>query len=91
LEKDLANTVMASGVLQMALDDETKEHGALQSVTRLVCDALETQEGVQSGGSLQSHLTTLYDGVRERVHDALHTSMKQALAVMTSHHTGLDL
>jgi hypothetical protein len=76
LEKDLADTTTASGVLQTALDAKTREHTALQSATRAVCDALETQEGVQSGSSLWSHLTALYGGVHERVRDALHTSMK---------------
>jgi hypothetical protein len=57
----------------------------------MVCDALETQEGGQSGSSLWSRLTALYDGVSERVRDALYTGMKRALAVMTSHYDGLDL
>jgi hypothetical protein len=43
---DLANATTTSVVLQMALDAETKEHAALQSATRAVCDALKTQEGV---------------------------------------------
>jgi hypothetical protein len=91
LETDLANTTMTSFVLQTALDAETREHAALQSVTRAVCDALETQEGAQSGSSLRSRLTSLYGGVRERVRDALHTSIKWALAVMTSHYVSLNL
>jgi hypothetical protein len=52
-------------MLQTTLDAETREHATLQSAARAVCDALETQEGVQSGSSLQSHLTALYGGVRE--------------------------
>jgi hypothetical protein len=90
LERELTDATTASDVLQTALDAETKEHVALQSATRAVCDALETQEGVQLG-KLWSHLTALYGGVRERVRDALHTGMKRALAVMTSHYDGLDL
>jgi hypothetical protein len=90
LERDLADTTMASSVLQMALHAETKEHTALQSAARAVCDALETPEGRQSGSSLRSCLTVLYGGVRERVRDALHTGMKRALAVMTSHYDSLD-
>jgi hypothetical protein len=65
LEKDLSDATTASGVLQTALDAETKEHAALQSTARTVCDALETKEGVQSGSSLRSRLTALYGGVRE--------------------------
>jgi hypothetical protein len=74
LERDLANTTTASGVLQTA--SETKEHTALQSAARKVCDALETQEGGVVG---QLSLESSY------------TSMKRALAVMTSHYDGLDL
>jgi hypothetical protein len=91
LEKDLADATTAFDVLQMTLDTETKEHAALQSAARAVCDALETQEGVQSGSSLWSHLTSLYGDVRERVRDTLHTGMRRALALMTSHYAGLDL
>jgi hypothetical protein len=91
LEKDLADATTASDVLQTALDAETKEHAALQSAARVVCDVLETQEGVQSGSSLWSRLTALYGDVRERVRDALHTGMRRALVVMTSHYAGLDL
>jgi hypothetical protein len=91
LEKDLTNATTASDVLQIALDAETKEHATLQSAARMVCDALEIQVGVQSGSSLRSHLTALYGDVRERVRDALHTGMRRALAVMTSHYAGLDL
>jgi hypothetical protein len=91
LEKDLANATTTSAVLQTALDAKTKEHTALQNVVGVTYDALETPEGRQSGSSLQSHLTTLYGGVRERVCDALHTGMKCTLAVMTSHYDGLNL
>jgi hypothetical protein len=73
------------------LDVETKEHTALQRAARAVCDALETQEGVQSGSSLWSCLTALYGGVREWVRNALHTGMKWSLAMMTSHYDDLDL
>jgi hypothetical protein len=51
LEKDLADATTASGVLQAALDPETREHTTLQNAARAVCDALETPEGVQSGSS----------------------------------------
>jgi hypothetical protein len=87
----LADATTTSGVLQTALDAKTKEHAVLQSAAREVCDALETQEGVQSGSSLRSHLIALYGGVHERVRDAFHIGMKRALAMMTSHYDGLDL
>jgi hypothetical protein len=91
LETDLANATASSVVLQTALDAETREHTALQSAARVVCNALETQEGVQSGSSLRSRLTALYGGVCERVRDTLHTGIKRALAVMTSHYAGLNV
>jgi hypothetical protein len=76
LEKDLADATTASVMLQMALDVETKEHTALQNVAGAVCDALKPLEGRQSGSSLWSRLTALYGSVRDRVREALHTSMQ---------------
>jgi hypothetical protein len=75
LEKDLTDATTASVVLQMALDAKTREHTALQNAVGAVCDALELPEGRQSGSSLRSRLTALYDGVRDRVRDALHTGV----------------
>jgi hypothetical protein len=91
LEKELANATTASNVMKTALDAKTMEHAALQSVARAVYDALENQERVQLGSSLRSCLTALYGGVCERVRDAHHIGMRQALAVMTSHYASLDL
>jgi hypothetical protein len=73
------------------LDAKTREHTALQNAAGVVCDALELPEGRQLGSSLWSHLTALYGGVHDWVHDALHTGVQQTLAVMTSHYGGLDL
>jgi hypothetical protein len=36
---------MASVMLQIALDAETREYTALQNAARVVCDALKTQRG----------------------------------------------
>jgi hypothetical protein len=91
LEKDLADATTASTVLQTALDAKTREHTTLQNAAGVVCDALEPLEGRQSGSSLRSCLTALYGGVRDRVHDALHTGVQWTLAVMTSHYDGLNL
>jgi hypothetical protein len=78
-------------MLQTALDAETREHIILQNAAGVVCDALELPEGRQSGSSLQSHLTALYGGVRDRVRDTLHIGVQRTLAVMTSHYDGLKL
>ena len=71
--------------MQAALEAETREHDALQSVARTVCEALEV-EGVQSGSSLRSRLTALSGQVRDRLQGALHTGVKRALAVVSSHY-----
>ena len=54
----------ASAAVQAALEAETEEHDALQSVARTVCEALEV-EGAESGSSLKSRLTALSGQVRE--------------------------
>ena len=76
--------------MQAALEAEIGEHDALQSATRTVYEALEV-EGVQSGSSLRSRLTALSGQVRERLRGALHMGVKRALAVVSSHYTGVNL
>ena len=75
----------ASAAVQAVLEVETREHDTLQSTARTVCEALEV-EGVQSGSSLRSRLTTLSGQVRERLRGALHMGVKRALAVVSSHY-----
>ena len=72
------------------LETKIGEHKALKSATRAACEALVV-EGVQSGSSLGSHLIVLSGQVRERLRGALHTGVKRALAVITSHYVGVDL
>ena len=80
----------ASTALQTVLDREIEEHEVLQSTARAVCEALE-MEGVQSGSSLRSRLTALIGQARQRLREALHTGVKRALAVVSSHYAGIDL
>ena len=80
----------ASTVVQAALEAKIGEHDALQSATRTICEALEV-EGVESGSSLRSRLTALSGQVRERLRGALHTGVKRALAVISSHYAGVNL
>ena len=75
----------ASAAMQATLEAETWEHDALQSIARTVCEALEV-EGVQSGSSLRSRLTALSGQLRERLRGALHTGVKRALAIVSSHY-----
>ena len=85
LEKEASRVAEASAAVQAALEAETREHDMLQSVDRTICKALEV-EGVQSGSSLWSSLTALSGQVRERLRAALHTGVKRALAVVSSHY-----
>jgi hypothetical protein len=85
----MASTAAASAALQTTFDAESQEHAALQGTVRAVRDALEAGGG-QSGNSLQSCLTTLYDRVRERLRHSLHTVVKCALAVICSHYSGIN-
>ena len=80
----------ASSAVQTALEAETGEHDALQSAAHTVCEALEV-EGVQLGSSLRSRLTALSGQVRERLRGALHTGVKRALAVVSSHYASVNL
>ena len=90
MEKEVSQAAEASVEVQAVLEAEIGEHNALQSTTRIVCEALEV-EGVKSGSSLRSRLTALSGQVRERLRGALHTGVKRALAVVSSHYAGVDL
>jgi len=85
LENEASRVAEASAVVQAALEAETGEHDALQSAARIVCEALEV-EGVKSGSSLRSRLSALSGQVREQLRGALHTGVKRALAVVSSHY-----
>ena len=43
------------------------------------------------GSSLRSRIEALYSQVGERLREALHTGVKKALAVVSSHYVGIDL
>ena len=75
----------ASVAAQAALDVEVREHEALRSAVRSTCEALDVEE-VQSASSLGSCLIALSGYVRERLRGALHTGVKHALAVVSSHY-----
>ncbi|XP_066354846.1 uncharacterized protein [Miscanthus floridulus] len=90
LEKELSKAAEASVAVQAVLENEIREHDALQSVARSVCEALEVGGG-QSGSSLESCLTMLCDHVHERLREVLHNGVKHALAIVSSHYAGIDL
>ena len=76
--------------MQTVLETEIGEHEALNRAALSACEALEV-EGVQSGSSLGSRLIALSSQMRERLRGALHTGVKQAMAVISSHYLGVDL
>ena len=76
--------------MQTVLETEIGEHEALKRAALSACEALEV-EGVQSGSSLGSHLIALSNQMRERLRGALHTGVKRALAVISSHYVGVNL
>ena len=62
----------------------------LQSAAHTACEALEVG-GVDLGSSLRSCLTALSSRVHERLRGVLHTGVKRALAVVSSHYAGINL
>ena len=76
--------------MQTVLDNEIGEHEALKRAALSACEALEV-EGVQSGSSLGSRLIALSNQMCERLRGALHTGVKRALAVISSHYVGVNL
>ena len=72
------------------LEAEIREHNALQSIVRTAYEAQEVG-GVKSGSSLESRLIALSGQIHERLRGALHTGVKRALAVISSHYVGIDL
>ena len=76
--------------MKTVLETEIGEHEALKRAALSACEALEV-EGVQSGSSLGSRLIALSSQMREQLQGALHTGVKRALAVISSHYLGVDL
>ena len=77
-------------MVQAVLEAKIEGHNVLRSAARTACEALEV-EGVQLGSSLGSRLIALSGQVRERLRGALHTGVKRALAVVSSHYASVDL
>ena len=90
MEKEVTRAAEASVAVQAVLETEIEEHDALKSAARTACEALEVK-GVQSGSSLGSRLIALSGQVRERLRGALHTGVKRAMAVFSSHYLGIEL
>ena len=86
----MSRVAEASIAVQAVLEAEIREHNALQSTARIVCEALEV-EGVESGSSLRSRLIALSGQVHEQLQGALHTGVKHALAIVSSYYADIDL
>jgi len=87
---EVTRVAEASSAVQTVLDNEIGDHEALKRAALSACEALEV-EWVHSGSSLGSHLIALSNQMRERLRGALHTGVKRALAVISSHYVGVDL
>jgi len=87
---EVVRATEASGAVRTVLETEIGEHEALKRAALSACEALEV-EGVQSGSSLGSRLIALSNQMHERLRGALHTGVKCALAVISSHYVGVDL
>ena len=90
MEKEVSWAAEASVEVQSVLEAEIREHNALQSTIRAAYEALEVGEG-ESGSSLRSRLIALRSQVHERLRGALHTGVKRALAIVSSHYTSIDI
>jgi len=74
--------------LQKSLDAEASDRSALEAVVTSACDGLGVSA---SGSSLRSRVEAFYSRAGERMREALHTGVKKALAVVSSHYAGIDL
>ena len=90
LEGKVAETVSAAEALQKTLNHEATERSALEGVVASAYEGLGV-EANPSGSSLRRRVDALYSWVNERLRDALHTRVKKALAVVSSHYVGIDL
>ncbi|XP_066316350.1 uncharacterized protein [Miscanthus floridulus] len=88
--KELANAKATSTVEQLALTSSEGLSALVWSTARTTCEALEVT-GVESGSSLGSCLIALSGRVHERLWGVLHTGVKHALAIVSSHYTYIDL
>ena len=86
----MSEAASTTEALRKALDAEATEHFALRAVVASVCDGLGVQVG-QPGSSLCERIRAPYSWVGERLRDALHTRVKRALAVVSSHYLSIDL
>jgi len=87
-EKMVAEATSAAEALQGSLDVEVTNRSALEAVVTSACEGLGVPA---SRSSLWSRVEALYSWSREKMREALHSGVKKALAVVSSHYVGIDL
>ena len=88
MERKAVEATSTAEALQKSLDAEASDRSALEAVVTSACEGL----GVSvSGSSLRSRVEALYSQAGERMREALHTGVRKALAVVSSHYAGIDL
>jgi len=87
-ERKVAEATSTAETLQRTLDAEASDRSALEAVVTSACEGLGVSA---SGSSLRSWVEALYYRAGERMREALHAGVKKALAMVSSHYTGIDL
>jgi len=88
LERKVVEATSSAEALQRTLDAEVSDHSALEAVVTSACEGLGVPA---SGSSPRSRVEAFYSRAGERMREALHAEVKKALAVVSSHYTGIDL
>jgi hypothetical protein len=90
LEGKVVEAVFAAEALQKTLDAEVAECSTLEAIVASACEGLGVKVG-PPGSSLGGRIKALYSQVSERTRDALHTGVKIAVSMVSSHYVGIDL
>jgi hypothetical protein len=85
LRAALGNTTTQAEALQMAYNSSQHEFEELRTAALETCQEIEEGEA-QAGSSLASRLRALGGHVSQRMHRALHLSVRKALGVVGSHY-----
>jgi hypothetical protein len=84
-EEDLRESIDTSKTLTQAFDEKEAECNALSDAVAAFCRTFGFED-IPSGSSLRSRMLALSGHMRSELHEALHTSVKRALAVVSSHY-----
>ena len=84
----MVEATSAAEAMQRSLDTEVSDRSALEAVVTSACEGLGVPA---SGSSLRSRVESLYSRAREKMREALHVTVRKALAVVSSLYVGIDL